>query len=369
MENVIQISPKKHQTRVVIKGKLSLLFVNGKWMARYRDTSAKAYHHKTLCEDYEKSLDEALLFFGKLNTREEKGQILKDASLDKLINDYLKIIKHRVSSNRVSPYRYEFIKYALGKMKEFFHLHNQQSLDKFFKIYNEEYEIRTCSNLKPSSFHAIVNVHKQFHKYLVKKNAVNIEIELKTSPPAKGRDIFPEHQFKSFIKTLRHKVKTSKPPYLCLRTSHLAMVEICYLLGLRSVEVVQLKASSLTGNSLKVSGKGKQRVIVIPDKAIRIIKKQIDFNKSQGFKSDYLFVQRNGQRYEQVSNAYIRQCLKESRIEGNLSIGSLRHLFLTSKLAEGVNPSMLVDYCGTSLNVLNTYQHFTSKQIFEEIFQ
>lgn len=368
---IIQIqSLKKRKGEVVklIRKRLSLVRDGKVWVMRMWNADEGRYITKTLSEDYDKSVELAMKLYSEIKERMEKGLQLKVKTLSEYVDLYIAELAMKQKNGQFSAERLKFHKFYLAELKSYWVIRKKPNIDKFLKGYNRNYERYkfTTKSIKSTSFNAIVQSHKQFNKWLLKNDITKVEISIGVIKGFSKKDEFPLDRYEDLIRLMRVKAEEApKEHYKSLRLSHLLMVEICRAIGLRAVEVTNIRKSDLKGDKLVVRGKGKQREIQIPQSLINKIK---NFKKTNS-QSDWLFTNNIGKPYKSVKNEYIKQCFNEIGIENDCSIGSMRHSFISEKLRKGINPIHIAKYCGTSVGMIEkTYAHITPKDTFDLVF-
>ena len=149
-----------------------------------------------------------------------------------------------------------------------------------------------------------------------------------------------------------------------------AMLETMYSSGLRVSELLNLKRGQVNLNKciITVFGKGaKERKVPIAEYAVEYIKKYINEvrNKSEYKKSDYLFLNKNG---EPLSRVYffrkVREYAELAGIEMTISPHTLRHSFATHLLNHGAQLRMVQGMLGhTNIATTQIYTHVSSEKL------
>ena len=149
-----------------------------------------------------------------------------------------------------------------------------------------------------------------------------------------------------------------------------AMLETMYSSGLRVSELLNLKRGQVNLNKciITVFGKGaKERKVPIAEYAVDYIKKYINEvrNKSEYKKSDYLFLNKNG---EPLSRVYffrkVREYAELAGIEMTISPHTLRHSFATHLLNHGAQLRMVQGMLGhTNIATTQIYTHVSSEKL------
>ena len=131
---------------------------------------------------------------------------------------------------------------------------------------------------------------------------------------------------------------------------------------------------NLKENEIKIYGKGRKERIVFLDKlAVKCLKDYLeirnyflfDFKKNSYKKSNFLFLNKNGDR---ISQRYIRVLLKKylelAGINKQLSPHGLRHSFASHLLQEGAGIREVQELLGhENINTTQIYTHLNIKKI------
>ena len=368
---IIQIqSLKKRKGEIVklIRKRLSLVKDGKVWVMRVWIADEGRYITKTLNEDYDKSVELAMKLYSEMKDRMEKGLQLKVKTLSEYVDLYIAELEMKQKNGQFSADRLKFHKFYLAELKSYWVIRKKPNIDEFLKGYNRNYERfkLTTKSIKSTSFNAIIQSHKQFNKWLLKNDLTKVEISIGVVKGFSKKDEFPLDRYDDLIKLMKAKAEEAhKDHYKSLRLSHLLMVQICREIGLRAVEVTNIRKSDLKGDKLVVRGKGKQREIQIPQSLIEKIRRF----EADSRDADWLFTNNSGKRYKSVQNEYIKQCFNDIGIESDCSIGSIRHSFISERLRKGINPIHIAKYCGTSVGMIEkTYAHITPKDTYQLVF-
>ena len=144
------------------------------------------------------------------------------------------------------------------------------------------------------------------------------------------------------------------------------MFEVLYQTGIRLSELIDLRVSNFTNDSIKVIGKrNKERIIPISTNLSLLIREYLDKKKQIFGDSDYVFSMKMGKKmYPMLVYRRINQYL---RIATNLDKKSphvLRHTFATHMLNRGTGLETLKDLLGhANLSATQVYTHNSFAQL------
>lgn len=151
-----------------------------------------------------------------------------------------------------------------------------------------------------------------------------------------------------------------------------AMLETLYSTGIRVSELVGLQVTDLdlTGEALKVKGKGnKERVVPLGSHAIGAVQRYLDLLRTEprmaNRETGPLFVNKHGGRLSSRSvrrklDKYLKQC----GLDPSISPHTLRHSFATHLLDNGADLRSVQELLGhQSLSTTQVYTHLTTHRI------
>ena len=144
------------------------------------------------------------------------------------------------------------------------------------------------------------------------------------------------------------------------------MIELFYQTGIRLSELISLKESNITNNSIKVLGKrNKERIIPITDDLFLLIRKFRSIKMDQNINSDNLFTLFNGKNlYPKLVYRKINYYLGLVTSLDKKSPHVLRHTFATHMLNNGAGLETLKDILGhENLSATQVYTHSSFTQL------
>ena len=183
---------------------------------------------------------------------------------------------------------------------------------------------------KPSTVNRKLSAIKSFYRYLRKKEILEVSPAEYIQGPKMEQRLPSFVQHSDMKKVLRRDSFTDDFE----GCRNLFIIELLYLTGMRTEELVFLKDSDvdLTSNMLHIHGKGnKDRMIPISEKTNQlfldyIAKRDADIEN----RTPYLFVRKNGQQlYHRMVYAIVNKHLSEVKTLSMKSPHVLRHSFAT----------------------------------------
>jgi integrase/recombinase XerC len=151
-----------------------------------------------------------------------------------------------------------------------------------------------------------------------------------------------------------------------------AMLETLYSTGIRVSELVGLQMNDLdlTGEALKVRGKGsKERIVPLGSHAIHAVQRYLDMLRADprfaGRDTGPLFVNKHGGRLSSRSvRRKLDKYLKQVGLDPTISPHTLRHSFATHLLDNGADLRSVQELLGhQSLSTTQVYTHLTTQRI------
>lgn len=218
---------------------------------------------------------------------------------------------------------------------------------------------------KPSTVNRKLSSIKSFYRFLQKKEILEINPALYLQGPKM------EQRLPSFVKHADMLKVLSSDSFTddfegC---RNLFIIELLYLTGLRTEELVMLKDSNvdLSSNLLHIHGKGsKDRLIPISDKTNKLFREYIEIRNAEiENRTPYLFVRKNGkQLYHRMVYAIVNKHLSEVKTLSVKSPHVLRHSFATAMLNNGAEINSIKSLLGhASLSSTQVYTHVTFKEL------
>lgn len=207
---------------------------------------------------------------------------------------------------------------------------------------------------------------KNFHKYLLATNRIDIDYSLTIERP-KLRKSLPNVLTIEEVDILLD-IKTITP----FDYRNKAMLELLYGTGLRISELLNLKLSDIDFENCVVRcfGKGsKERIVPIGEYIIDSLNNYLEFGRNKLINkkkiSDYLFLNSHGSSLSRFSFFKIlKKLLLEKGIKKDVSPHSLRHSFATHLLENGADLRSIQEMLGHSdIATTRIYTHITNKKV------
>ncbi|NLZ95815.1 MAG: tyrosine-type recombinase/integrase [Bacteroidales bacterium] len=218
---------------------------------------------------------------------------------------------------------------------------------------------------KPSTVNRKLSAIKSFYRFLQKKEFLEVNPAVYVQGPKM------EQRLPSFVKHSDMLKVLSSDSFTddfegC---RNLFMIELLYLTGLRTQELVMLKDSDvdLFLNVLYIHGKGnKDRLIPISEKTNMLFQEYIEIRDTEvENRTPYLFVRKNGkQLYHRMVYAIVNKHLSDVKTLSVKSPHVLRHSFATAMLNNGAEINSIKSLLGhASLSSTQVYTHVTFKEL------
>lgn len=188
-------------------------------------------------------------------------------------------------------------------------------------------------NISDNQLHSRINAIKFYFEQVLKMDRFYAEI-----PRPKKPSIVPKALSHQDIKKLFQAVTNTK---------HLLMLKLCYGMGLRVSEVVNLKITDIDSNRMQVlieASKGKKdRYVNLPHATLDALRSYYKTYKPR----KYLFEGQYGGQYSTRSvQAVFKTALKKAKINKAIGIHGLRHSYATHLLEFGTDISFIQKLMG-----------------------
>lgn len=249
-------------------------------------------------------------------------------------------------------------------------------LNQYFSIYQEinrsniqEYKIK-ISNLAASSFNRKLTSLKQFNEYLLLERLIGEIVVYKQDFIRQQDKGNPTNVTESQVAEFLKKVNDKNHIY---KSRNVAIIFLIANTGIRREEITNLLLKNLdleNGELLLVKGKGnKQRVILLNDKAIEVIKNwlndRIIFKKAVN--SPYLFVSEKSEKLHKnsINDIFNLYYTDECKVKPH----SLRHNYGSATQEQGILtlPELQNQLGHSSLQVTSLYTHARKDSIKKKI--
>ena len=152
---------------------------------------------------------------------------------------------------------------------------------------------------------------------------------------------------------------------LTINIKHNTMLKLCYGMGLRVSEIVQIKITDIDSKNMQVfieRAKGKKdRYVNLPESILMQLR--IYFKEYKPKK--YLFEGQYGDKYSiRSAQQVFKDALKRAKINKDAGIHSLRHSFATHLLENGTDISFIQQLLGhNDIRTTLIYAHVTKKDL------
>ncbi len=218
---------------------------------------------------------------------------------------------------------------------------------------------------KSSTVNRKLSTIKSFYRFLQKKEMLDINPAIYIQGPKKEQQLpnFVKHS--DMLKVLSSDSFTDN--FEGVR--NLFLIELLYLTGLRTDELIMLKDTDidLCSNTMHVHGKrNKDRIIPISPKTNLLFSEYIKVrNHNVENRTPYLFVRKNGkQLYHRMVYAIVNKHLSDVKTLSVKSPHVLRHSFATVMLDNGAEINAVKNLLGhASLSSTQIYTHVTFKKL------
>jgi len=187
--------------------------------------------------------------------------------------------------------------------------------------------------LSEATIHSRINAIKFYYEQVLRRERFLITIPRPKKPSKLPKVIAPANIKKLFELTLNLK--------------HNTMLKLCYGLGLRVSEIVNLKIKDIDSQSMQVfieRGKGKKdRYVNLPESILP----QLRIYFMEYKPKMYLFEGQFGGQYSSRSAQQVfKNALQKAKINKTVGIHSLRHSFATHLLEQGTDIRFIQELLG-----------------------
>ncbi len=243
------------------------------------------------------------------------------------------------SSNTIRTYSTEFVQ-LLKILKN--HPVEDLSAEKL-----RSYFLYCINTLKLSEnlIHSRMNAVKFYFEQVLHREKFFMEI-----PRPKKPSLLPKAISTKDIKKMLEKIDNPK---------HQLLLKMCYGMGLRVSELVNLKITDIDSNRMQVlvsSGKGKKdRYVVLPESVLEQLRTYYIEYKPK----EYLFEGQSGGQYSIRSVQQVfKNGMKKAKINKRVGVHSLRHSYATHLIEQGTDIRFVQELLGH--NNIKTTMIYTS---------
>ncbi len=205
--------------------------------------------------------------------------------------------------------------------------------------------------LSENTLHSRINAVKFYFEQVLGKEKIFVEIPRPKKPTILPKAISPQDVKKLFAVTTNLK--------------HNTMLKLCYGLGLRVSEIVNLKIADIDSSNMQVlieRSKGKKdRYVNLPETILEQLREY--YRKYRPKK--YLFEGQYGEQYSIRSVQQVfKNALKKAKINKQVGIHGLRHSFATHLLERGTDIKFIQELLGhNDIKTTLRYTHVSKKHI------
>ncbi|MCS6974662.1 MAG: site-specific integrase [Cyclobacteriaceae bacterium] len=205
--------------------------------------------------------------------------------------------------------------------------------------------------IKENHLNSRINAIKFYFEQVLGKEKLLLNI-----PRPKKPSKLPKVIDMKDVKTMLSMVKNTK---------HRVMLKLCYGMGLRVSEIVNLKISDIDSKRMQVhicSGKGKRdRYANLPESVLEDLRTYYKEYKPKYF----LFEGQYGGQYSVRSVQQVfKQAMKKAKIKKQIGIHGLRHSYATHLLEQGTDISLIKELLGhKDLKTTLIYTHISNKTL------
>lgn len=249
--------------------------------------------------------------------------------LEKLINKVDAVNYHSLQlfeqTLQLKAYSKATIKTYLTEFSQFLKYLNSYPVEKVSNNQLNEYLYVLIQNkLSENQIHSRINAIKSYYKYVSHKE---LQLDLIIRP--KKKKMLPNVLSKAEVKKLFDAVENKK---------HLLFLKLCYGMGLRVSEIVNLKVTNIDSSRMLVhieNAKGKKdRYVNLPHTVLDDLRKYYLEYKPE----KYLFEGQYGGQYTARSvQSVFKRALHKAKINKEISVHGLRHSFATHLLEKGTD--------------------------------
>jgi integrase/recombinase XerD len=231
------------------------------------------------------------------------------------------------STNTIRTYRNEFT--------QFLHILKSYSVIACDQELVRRYILFCISELKLSenSLHSRINAIKFYFEKVLLRERMFVEI-----PRPKKHSKLPKVIHVNDVKIIFEKTTNLK---------HNTLLKLCYGMGLRVSEIVNLKIKDIDSKSMQVfveRAKGKKdRYANLPESILEQLRSYYKVYKPK----EFLFEGQYGGQYSiRSAQAIFKEALKNAKINKEVGIHSLRHSFATHLLENGTDVRFIQELLG-----------------------
>jgi len=238
---------------------------------------------------------------------------------------------------------------------------NYDQIRTYLKFLSDKKDINSTISRKISAL-------RGFYKFLQNNNKIETNPFSLINLPKKEKKL-PRFFFYNELEELFNTPKLNNP----LGQRDRLILEMLYATGVRVSELVNIKISDISENTIKILGKGnKERIVRFGDYCAEILKMYLnDGHYKLNGSSEYLFLNNTGGQLTDRGVRYLLdKIISKTTIEKKISPHMIRHSFATHLLNEGCDILTVQELLGhESLTATSIYTHITNDRLKDIYFK
>ena len=282
------------------------------------------------------------------------------------LSDYLKYLEYQknYSKDTIESYERDVLEYLKYVEKEKLNIKdfNYDDVRAYLIYLNKKKDKNSTVSRKISAL-------RSYYKYLINKGVLENNPFSLVSLPKREKKL-PRFFYYNELEELFQTPKLHTP----LGQRDRLILEILYATGIRVSELVNIKVSDISGNEIRILGKGnKERIVRFGEYVEEVLELYLKetYNELNLDNSDYLFLNSLGGQLTTRGIRYILdRIISKTNIEKKISPHMLRHSFATHLLNEGCDIMTVQELLGhESLTATSIYTHVTNDRLKEVYFK
>ncbi|WP_299397636.1 tyrosine-type recombinase/integrase [uncultured Gelidibacter sp.] len=258
-----------------------------------------------------------------------------------------------INQLQLKAYSQNTVRVYCAELKHLLLLIREYPVDKLTPERLKAYFLYCLKNekMKERKLNGKINAIKFYFEQVLHHNKMFFDI-----PRPKKPSTLPKLLTQQEIKRLFRQVTNAK---------HLLALQLCYGMGLRVSEVVNLKLAHINSKDkivLIAAGKGKKdRYVPLPTSVVPLLRAYYYEFKPK----EYLLEGQYGGQYSKGSvQSVFRNAMQKARINKSIGIHGLRHSYASHLLQTGTDIRIIQDLLGHhNIKTTMIYTHVTQKQI------
>jgi len=346
-------------------------------------------------KDEQNASQEAFEVYAKHATDIENGRDIgnKRKKLTTYIELFLEHESSRARLKQITQKRVEVVKHNLKSLTNFSTLHKNPNLDQLSALYDAKFIVWrskhkakiTGKQLSNRYLNSELSAHRQFFNWAIKNDYCVRPIQTSDLKTERANLPFPHTHYTKLLNAARKEIEKTKNVrikwgLMTYRTLLMLMNSI----GCRVVETKNMKWSDIVeskrGPELNIRGKGKERVIQIPDRVAGHLLDLKRFKETYGRSFEWNDVEypyifsgwKSNKPTKQYDAGIRRRWMKEAGIEKpeDWELVCFRHKFITDALNNGVHSLAVANYTGTSQKMIEqTYSGLVAGDVYNLVFK